>query len=137
MNKFTEMITASLQIAKTVTTGISSTALLDMMPYKKAMVLVTANKPLDATGSAGCITATVYESSAATWNGAVATAMTSFVGTVACNSTTAGFIKLEVNDYDMSINETKRYIGVRVAAHTATDIVCIVQQYRGDNEPLE
>lgn len=131
------MITASLQIASTLTTGVSSTNLLDMMPYKKSMVLVAANKPLDATGASGCITATVYESSAATWNGAVATAMTAYVATATCNSTTAGFIKIEVNDYGMSINATKRYIGVRVAAHTATDITCIVQRYRGDNEPLE
>jgi hypothetical protein len=137
VEKIFEGMTCSLQIAKTVTTGISSTTLLDMAPYKKAAVLVMANKPLDATGSSGCITATVYESSTATWNGAVATAMTNYVQTVSCNSTTEGFIKIEVNDFGLSSNTTKRYIGVRVAAHTATDITCVVLRKNADNEPLQ
>jgi hypothetical protein len=137
MNKFSEMVTRSLQIAATLTSGQSSTALLDMSPYKKAMFQVVASKPIDATTFVGNITVTVYESTASTWNGAVATAMTSFTGTAACTSGASGNKFFEVNDYDMSVNNSKRYLGLYVSAWTNTDMVAIVERYRGDHEPLE
>lgn len=137
MNKFSEMVTRSLQIAATLSTGQSSTALLDMTSYKKAMFQVVASKPIDATTFAGHLTVTVYESSASTWNGAVATAMTSFTGTASCTSNTVGNKFFEVNDFDMSINNSKRYLGLYVAAWTKTDMFAIVERYRGDHEPLE
>jgi len=137
MNKFSEMVTRSLQIAATLSTGQSSTALLDMAPYKKAMFQVVASKPIDATTFDGHLTVTVYESSASTWNGAVATAMTSFTGTASCTSDTVGNKFFEVNDYDMSINNSKRYLGLYVASWTKTDMFAIVERYRGDHEPLE
>lgn len=137
MQKFTEMVTASVQISKTVTTGISSSALLDMYNYKKLVANVVALKPLDATGSVLNLTVTLYESSASTWNGAVATAMTNFVATKAVYSGSDAYVRLELNDYDMSINNDKRYIGIRTACWTATDQVAIVERYRADNEPVE
>lgn len=137
MNKFSEMVTRSLQLAATLTTGQSSTALLDMSPFKKAMFQVVASKPIDATTFVGNITVTVYESTASTWNGAVATAMTSFVSTAACTSGAAGNVFMELNDYDMSINNSKRYVGFYAAAWTKTDMFGIVERYRRDNEPAE
>lgn len=137
MNKFSEMVTRSLQAAVTLSTGVSSTNLLDMSPYKKFMVQGVASKPIDATTFVGNITVTVYESTAATWNGAVATALTSFVGTAAATSAQAGDVFLEVNDYDMSCNSAHRYLGFYMAAWTKTDMFGIVERYRGDKEPLE
>ena len=137
MNKFTEMVTSSVQVAKTVTTGISSTNLLDMQQYCKAIFNVVALKPLDATGSVLNLTVTVYESTASTWNGAVATAMTNFVGTAAVYSGSNGVVRLELNDYEMSTNQGKRYIGFKTACWTATDQVGIVERYKSDYEPVE
>lgn len=137
MQKFTEMITSSVEIAKTVTTGISSTNLLDMRNYKKLVANVVALKPLDATGSVLNLTVTLYESTASTWNGAVATALTNFVGTAAVYSGSNGVVRVELNDYDMSINNSKRYIGLKTTCWTATDQVAIVERYRADNEPVE
>lgn len=137
MQKFTEMITSSVEIAKTVTTGISSTNLLDMRNYKKLVANVVALKPLDATGSVLNLTVTLYESTASTWNGAVATALTNFVATSAVYSGSNGVVRIELNDYDMSINNSKRYVGLKTACWTATDQVAIVERYRADNEPVE
>lgn len=137
MNKFSEMVTRSLQIAASLTTGESSSALLDMSPYKKAMFQAVANKPLDNTTFVGNITVTVYESTASTWNGAVATAMTSFTGTDSCTSGSEGNKFFEINDYDMSINNSRRYLGLYVSAWTKTDMVAIVERYRKDHEPAE
>lgn len=137
MNKFTEMVTSSLQIAATVTTAQSSTSLLDMQPYRRAVVQALASKPIDATTFVGNITVTLYESTASTWNGAVATALTSFVKTAACTSGTVGNIRVEIQDYEMSVNIGKRYLGARMAAWTGTDMFCIVERHGADYEPVE
>lgn len=137
MNKFTEMVTSSVQIAATLTSAQSSTALLDMSPYDKVIVQGLASKPIDATTFVGNITVTVYESTASTWNGAVATALTSYTKTAVCTSGTVGNIRVEVRQDELSINNSKRYVGVRMAAWTNTDMFAIVERYRGNYEPLE
>lgn len=137
MNKFAEMVTSSLQIAGTLTTGLSSTNLLDMQPYRYAVVQALASKPIDATTFVGNITVTVYESTAATWNGAVATAMTSYTKTAACTSGSVGNVRVEIPAYDMSVNGGHRYLGVRMAAWTKTDMFCIVERGGADWEPVE
>jgi hypothetical protein len=137
MNKFTEMVTSSVQIAATLTSAQSSSALLDFSPYGKAIVQGLASKPIDATTFVGNITVTIYESTASTWNGAVATAMTSFTKTAACTSGAVGNVRVEIRADELSINNSKRYIGVRMAAWTNTDMFAIVERYRGNYEPLE
>jgi hypothetical protein len=138
MNKFTEMVTASVQVAKTVTTGVSSSALLDMSLYKKAIINVIANKPLDATGTAGNLSVTIYESTASTWNGAVAKTNSVLTDkTSSCYSASTGYVRYEINDYDLTINSGYRYVGFKTAMWTATDMMAIVERYRADNEPLE
>ncbi len=137
MNKFTEMVTSSVQIAATLTSAQSSTNLLDFSPYDKFVVQGLASKPIDATTFVGNITVTVYESTASTWNGAVATAMTSFVKTAACTSGAVGNVRVEIRADELSINNSKRYIGLRMAAWTNTDMFAIVERYRGNYEPLE
>lgn len=138
MNKFTEMVTASIQMAKTVSTGLSSTALLDMRNYKKIIFNVIANKPLDATGTAGNLTVTVYESTASTWNGAVAKTTSALTDkTSSCYSGSTGYVRYEINDYDLTINSGYRYVGFATSMWTATDMMCVAERYRADNEPVE
>lgn len=137
MNKFTEMVTSSVQVAATLTTAQSSTSLLDMKHFGKAIIQGLASKPIDATTFVGNITVTLYESTASTWNGAVATALTSFTKTAACTSGSIGNVRVEINDYDLSVNGGHRYLGARMAAWTKTDMFLIVERFPSDYEPVE
>lgn len=137
MNKFTEMVTTSVQMSNTLTSALSSTVLLDMSAFKKYIAPVVAAKPSDNTTFTGNLTVTIYESTAATWNGAVATAMTSFVATATCNSGTTGYVIQEVDDFKMSANDGKRYLGAYAQAWTKTAMSLVVERYREDVEPSE
>ena len=136
MDKFIEKCTSSLQIAASLTVAQSSSALLDMQNYHKCIITCMANKPMDDTTVVFPITVTIYESTAATWNGAVAVALPAYSGTAACNSATSGWKQFEVDVKDLTINSDMRYIGVRFAAWTKTDMMCIVERFRGRNEPV-
>lgn len=129
------MVTSSAAMA-TLTSGMS-TSLFDMSLYKKGIFQVVASKPYDATTFSGNITVTVYESTASTWNGAVATAITATVKTATINSSTLGHAVVEMNDYDMSCNSAHQWVGAYVSAWTSTDFSIVVERYRGDVEPLE
>jgi len=137
MNKFKEAVTASLQIAKTVTTGVSSSGLLDMRDWGKAVFEVVGV----AHTSTAVMTATVYESTASTWNGAVAKAMTTtlFQATATANTLTSGLARIEVDEKDMSVNSDYRYLGcyVDVDDNLATGVTAVVKRTRGNWEPAE
>lgn len=135
MNKFTEAVSKSLQIAKTVTTGLSSTNLLDMRDFGKAVFTVAGV----AHTSSAVMTCTIYESTATTWNGAVAKAMTttSFRATASA-STVGGVLRIEVDEKDMDADNDYRYLGcyVDVDDDLATGVTAVVDRLRKDWEPV-
>jgi hypothetical protein len=136
MNKVREMITSSLQVAASLSTAKSSINLLDMQHYQKAVVTCVCNKPMDDTTVNFPMTATIYQSTAATWNGAVAVALPAYSGTAACSSATSGWKQFEIDVKDLTINSDYRYLGAYVQAWTKTDMTVIVERYRGNYEPL-
>jgi hypothetical protein len=136
MEKFTEMVTATMAMINTaVSSGMSSSALVDMQRCKKAVFTVVASRPLTYTSQVDAFTVSSYESTASTWNGAVATVMTGTVSVVTGSISSAGvLLRMEINDYDLM--EGRRYAGFYIANNTNTNVCAIIEQSRGDNEPL-
>lgn len=113
--KVTEELTISQAVTPTVSAAVSSSALVDMQDYRKFVAEVSKG----VTTTAGSLVVTIYESTASTWNGAVAVLLsTSTVATV------TGSAYLENVEIDVSaITEGKRYLGVYV---TQTDTASAV-----------
>jgi hypothetical protein len=135
--KFTEMVSYSLQVASTLSLAQSSSDLLDMSLYEKAIISCVVNKPLDVTTANFPITVTIYESTASTWNGAVAVALPAFSGTAACSSASTGWKQFEVDVKDLTLANNMRYIGARVACWTKSDMTVIVERYNASYEPVD
>jgi hypothetical protein len=132
--KFTEGVTTSLQVAPTASTGISSSGLLDMKLYEKAVIEVMTHRLPDGKGE-GVGSVTVYESDVSTWS-ASATIITASVATCSITSASDAVMQLEVRVPEMSVNnEYKRYIGAYVAMPTSTVFTANVKRWHGSYNP--
>lgn len=133
--KYTEAFTTSVQVAPTATTGISSSSLLDMSVYEKALFEVIAHRLPDTKG-AGNITVTVFESDVATWS-ASATVITTTVGTVGISNTADPILQLSMRCQEMSINNNlKKYVGAYVASNTSTVLCLNVKRWKASYNPV-
>jgi hypothetical protein len=136
MRKGTEMITSSVAVYPTSSTGISSSALYDMTQYERFLISTIGHKLPDGKGE-GVLTATVYQSTASTWNGAAAITLSSGgVGTASITSASDAQIRIDLKQSDLTENSDYKYVGVRVASSTATAVACIVKKYEAKNEPV-
>lgn len=132
--KFTELVTTSLQVAPTATTGKSSSTLLDMSQYERAIIEVFAHRLPNALGE-GVGSVTVYESDVAAWS-ASATVITASVKTATINSVSDAVIQLEVRVPEMSSNnELKQYLGARITMPTSTVCTMNVKRWKGSYNP--
>lgn len=127
MNKYTEQITASVQVYPTATTGISSSALLDMQDYRNAIVRVACHRLPDAKGE-GVVSVSFYESTASTWNGAVATLVTSSKTGASLTSVSDASFEVELRTAEMTVSDGKRYLGVYIANPTSSYSSAIVER---------
>jgi hypothetical protein len=136
MNKRSESTTQSIAVAPTASAGISSSALYDMKGYERAYITMIAHRGNEGTYTY-VMTATVYQSTASTWNGAAAVTMGASLLATASIASASDVIKtLDVSAPLMDVNNDMRYIGVRCAAGTATVLSTIVSRLSANIEPV-
>lgn len=136
MRKGTEMITASVAVYPTSSAGISSSALYDMTQYERFLVTLVGHRLPDGKGE-GVLSATIYQSTASTWNGAVAVTLSSGgVGTASITSASDAHVRVDLKQADLSENNSYKYVGVRVDSSTATAVSCLVKKFEAKNEPV-
>jgi hypothetical protein len=98
----------------------SSSALVDMSEHGRFVAIVSQG----VATTAGVITVSLYESTASTWAGAVATEITASI-TTGASQTGSRFITVDLNAE--SISAGKRYIGLYVTkADTASALSAVV-----------
>lgn len=102
--KITEQVTITEAVYPRTATAISSSTLVDMQGFGR--YLAVAQHGTATTESSFVVT--VWESTAATWAGAVATVLKTSTVTVGTASTTVSTIDVKESE----ITDGKRYIGV-------------------------
>jgi hypothetical protein len=135
--KMSEGFTQSVAIAPTLTaTGLSSSALYDITSYEKAIVQCQVHKLPDKKGE-GVFTCTLYQSTASTWNGAVAVTMsTNLVGTGSLTSVSDVNINVDFRQPNMSVNSAYKYLGAAVVAPTGCYVSAVVNKGYGKVQPV-
>lgn len=108
--KITEVNTIAEAIYPQVSAGVSSSVLVDMRDYREYCAVVSHG----TATTASTFVVKVYESTASTWSGGVATLLSTTTTSVATASTNV----TTVNVADTDITEGKRYLGIYV---TKTD----------------
>lgn len=108
--KITEQVTFSEAIFPRVSTGVSSSTLIDCRDFGR--IAVVASHGTATTASTFVIS--LYESTASTWAGGVATLLSTTTVSVATASTNVTTVEAKASD----LAEGDRYIGVYV---TKTD----------------
>ena len=116
INEYTSFTSAIVATASTV--AVSSSELVDMKDFTEYLAIVSQG----VATTAGVITVSVWESTASTWAGAVATKLTEITG---ASQPASRF--LTINLLESQIGEGKRYLGVYVAkADTASGIAAVI-----------
>jgi hypothetical protein len=114
--EYTSITSAIVATASTV--AVSSSELVDMKDFTEYLAIVSQG----VATTAGTITVSVWESTASTWAGAVATKLTEITG---ASQTASRF--LTVNLLESQIGAGKRFLGVYVQkADTASGIAAII-----------
>lgn len=108
--KITEQVTFSEAIYPQVSAGISSSTLFDMKDYGRFAAVCSHG----TATTASTFVVKVYESSAATWAGAVATLLSTTTVSIATAGTSVTTVEAKATD----IANGNRYLGVYV---TKTD----------------
>ena len=104
--KITEEITISEAIYPQVSAGVSSSTLIDMSNYGRFTAVVSHG----TATTASTLVTKVYESTAATWAGAVAVLLSTTTTSIATASTNVTTVDVNVS----AITEGKRYLGIYV-----------------------
>lgn len=135
MNKLINESTVSVLCYPTTSTGKSaSTTLQDMKNYRNVLIEATLHRLPDAKGE-GTATLQVYESTASTWNGAVATAITNSVASVSHTSASDNLLQVELKTEEMSVNSDKRYINAYLTLPTGVQVACTCTRWAPRFEP--
>ena len=135
MNKLINESTVSVLCYPTTSTGKSaSTALFDMTNYRNVVFETPLHRLPDGKGE-GTASLQVYESTASTWNGAVATAITNSVASVSLTSASDQLLQVEVKSQDMSVNNNKRYLNAYITLPTGVQICCTATKWGCRYEP--
>lgn len=108
--KITEYNTIAEAIYPQVSAGVSSSVLVDMRDYREYCAVVSHG----TATTASTLVVKVYESTASTWAGAVATLLSTTTVSVATASTNVSTINVDSSD----VTEGARYLGIYV---TKTD----------------
>lgn len=119
MERINERVTFTSAIVATASTvAASSSELVDMKDFTEYLAIVSQG----VATTAGVITVSIWESTASTWAGAVATKLTEVTGS---SQTESRFIS--VNLLESQITDGRRYLGVYVQkADTASGIAAVV-----------
>lgn len=119
--KITEQITISEGIYPQVSAGVSSSVLVDMSQFNRYTAVVSHG----TATTASTFVVKVYESTAATWAGAVATVLSTTTVSVATASTAVAKVDVIAD----TITEGKRYLGIYATkVDTASSISAVVLQ---------
>jgi hypothetical protein len=111
------LITSAI-VATASTVAVSSSELVDMRDFTEYLAVISQG----VATTAGVITVSVWESTASTWSGAVATKLTEITG---ASQTASRFLTISV--LESAITEGDRYLGVYVQkADTASGIAAII-----------
>jgi hypothetical protein len=108
--KITELNTIAEAVYPQVSAGISSSVLVDMRDFSRYCAVVSHG----TATTASTLVVKVYESSASTWGGAVATLLSTT--TVSVGTATTTVAKVDVKAADLA--SANRYLGVYI---TKTD----------------
>lgn len=135
--KITEAFTQSVGVYPTLTAaGLSSSALYDMTNYEKAVVQAMAHKLPDGKGE-GVFTCQLYQSTASTWNGAVAVTMaTNLVATASLTSASNVMINVDFRQPNFTENSDYNYLGFALVAPTGCYVSAVVNKGFAKDEPV-
>jgi len=116
--KITEQVTISEAIYPQVSAGISSSTLVDMSQFGRYAAVASHG----TATTASTFVIKLYESSAATWAGAVATVLSTTTVSVATAATNVTTVDAKATD----LTEGNRYIGVYLTkVDTASSISAV------------
>jgi hypothetical protein len=116
--KITEVNTIAEAIYPQVSAGISSSVLVDMRDYGQYCAVVSHG----TATTASTFVVKIYESTASTWAGAVAT----LLSTTTTSVTTASTAVAKVNVASTDLSADKRYLGIYVTkVDTASSLSAI------------
>jgi hypothetical protein len=104
--KITEINTISEAIYPQVSAGISSSVLVDMRDYREYCAVVSHG----TATTASTFVVKVYESTASTWAGGVATLLSTTTTSIATASTAVAKVNVASDD----LTEGSRYLGIYV-----------------------
>lgn len=104
--KITEELTIGEAIYPQVSAGVSSSALVDMQSFGRFVAVVSHG----TATTASTLVTKVYESTTATWAGAVAVLLSTTTTSIATASTNVTTVNVNVAD----ITDGKRYLGIFV-----------------------
>lgn len=107
-SKVLEQLKITEAIAPAVAASKSSSELVDMSAYGKYVAIVSQG----AVTTAGNLVVKLYESTASTWNGAVATLITASVKTVSVQTSSSSIATVELDASDLSGDN--QYVGLHV-----------------------
>lgn len=128
MDKILNEQTVSVLSYPTTSTGKSaSTTFVDMSKYRNIKIEALLHRLPDAKGE-GTATLQVYESTASTWNGAVATAITNSVASVSLTSASDQILQVELKADNLSIASNKRYLNAYLTLPTGVQISCTAER---------
>jgi hypothetical protein len=135
--KISEGLTQSIAVAPTLTaTGLSSSALYDMCDYEKCIVQAFAHKLPDTKG-AGVFTCQLYQSTASTWNGAVAITMsTNLVATASLSNSVDVSLNVDFRQPNMTENGSYKYLGVALVSPTGAYVSCVINKGYSRVQPV-
>lgn len=135
MNKLINESTVSVLSYPTTSTGKSaSTTLQDMKNYRNVVIEAALHRLPDGKGE-GTASLQLYESTASTWNGAVATAITNSVASVSFTSASDQLLQVELKSEEMSVNVDKRYVNAYITLPTGVQVACTCTRWGPRFEP--
>lgn len=118
--KITEELAISSAIVPAVAAAASSSALVNMSQYRKYLAIVEQG----VVTTAGSLVVKVFESTASTWNGAVATEVAAARTTTSVATSSGALVTVEIDASDI----TKPYVGVHVT-NADGDVAAIGAQH--------
>jgi hypothetical protein len=127
MNRINEKLTLTSAINPTTaaTVTASSSELVDMAQFTEYLAIIAQG----TATTAGVVTVSVWESTSATWAGAVATQITASV-TTGSSTTSPRLITVDVRESQLT--EGRRYLGLYVQKADTASGVCASVARNGD-----
>lgn len=139
MRLIREKILKTIGTAPTISSGISSSELVDMAEFRNVLLAGLLHRLPNALGE-GVATLSVWESTASTWDGAVAIQIADLAVTASLTSASDVLLETEVRAAQMGVNfedGEKQYIGSALVLPTTTTVAVSVDRGHARYEPAE